>query len=463
VTLLSAAPRRRVAISPIPALACALVVGALSPARATLAGQAPAAAVDSLPGRTLVRVRADGADSTQTFAVYLPSGYPGDHRWAALFVMDPRGRGRLGLDLFAPAAERYGFVVISSYNTLSDGPVEPNVGAINAMLSAAQSSLAVDLGRLYIAGFSGTARVGWEFETEAPNNFAGLLGAGAAPILTDSTATLLRQPGFALALTAGSADFNWAEVRGTEQRLVREGTPVQADYFAGPHRWPPAPLIDRALAWFRLRGMLAGRWETDTAWVAAEIGARWHEVDSLEQAGQPARAADRLAELALTLAGRPEADRAARRAHDLEQRAEVSAFRDRAAELAKEEGARVQAVGSVLVDVRRADRRVDPEELVRRLDVAGLKRLAAEGDSLQRPVAERVLAFEAVYLGFYEPRRYLERQQPGRAVAALEAYRAMAPWGPQHCAFLAEARSALPEAERPAVPVCPIRDSAGVR
>ena len=441
-------------MSPFRVAVFALVAGVPLPA-ATLAAQAPAAAIDSLPGRTLVRVRADGADSTQTFAVYLPSAYPGDHRWPALFVMDPRGRGKLGLDLFAPAAERNGFVVISSYNTLSDGPVEPNVGAINAMLSAAQSSLAVDLGRLYIAGFSGTARVGWEFETEAPKNFAGLLGAGAAPILTDATSALLREPGFALALTAGSADFNWAEVRGTEQRLLREGMPVQADFFTGPHRWPPAPLIDRALAWFRLRGMLAGRWEPDTAWVLAEIGSRWQEADSLEEVGQPARAADRLAELALTLAGRPDAERAARRARDLEQRALVSAFRDRAAELARDEGARVQAVGAVLVDVRRADRRVDPEELVRRLDVARLKRLAAEGDSLERPFAERVLAFEAVYLGFYEPRRYLARQQSDRAVASLQAYAAIAPWGPAQCAFLAEARAEMREAERASAPSCP--------
>src|SRR5437867_7265281 len=75
-----------------------------------------------------------------------------------LFVLDPRARGVLGLALFRDAAARLGWIVMSSHNTLSDGPVEPNVAAMNAMLAWAQARLAVDSARVYLAGFSGTAR-----------------------------------------------------------------------------------------------------------------------------------------------------------------------------------------------------------------------------------------------------------------------------------------------------------------
>lgn len=57
-----------------------------------------------------------------------------------LFVLDPRGRALLGLRLFQDAAARLGWIVMSSYNTLSDGPPpppDPNVAAMNAMLAAA--------------------------------------------------------------------------------------------------------------------------------------------------------------------------------------------------------------------------------------------------------------------------------------------------------------------------------------
>ena len=90
-----------------------------------------------------------------------------------LFVLDPRGRALLGLKLFQAAAARLGWVVLSSYNTLSDGPPEPNVNAVNAMLAWAQTHPALDPTRLYLAGFSGTARAGLGFAVALRGHVAG--------------------------------------------------------------------------------------------------------------------------------------------------------------------------------------------------------------------------------------------------------------------------------------------------
>src|SRR5256884_10002332 len=57
----------------------------------------------------------------------------------------------LGLQLFHDAAARLGWIVMSSYNTLSDGPPEPNVAAVNAMLASA-AGWSIDTSRLYLAG-----------------------------------------------------------------------------------------------------------------------------------------------------------------------------------------------------------------------------------------------------------------------------------------------------------------------
>ena len=76
--------------------------------------------------------------------------------------MDPRGRALVPLSLFKDAAERLGYILLSSYNTVSDGAAEPNVRALDAMLQEAQEHFAVDERRIYLAGFSGTARMSWQ-------------------------------------------------------------------------------------------------------------------------------------------------------------------------------------------------------------------------------------------------------------------------------------------------------------
>jgi len=126
------------------ALAAGVAIGALP---------GPIAAQDSA-GRLEQRVTA-ASDTSQSYALYLPPRYMTSRTWPVLFVLDPRGRALLAEKLFEDAAARLGWVVMSSYNTLSDGPPEPNVNAMNAMLASAQR-LAIDPGRVYLAGFSGT-------------------------------------------------------------------------------------------------------------------------------------------------------------------------------------------------------------------------------------------------------------------------------------------------------------------
>ena len=95
-------------------------------------------AAQAATGRVEERV-ASATDTTQQFALYLPPGYTAARRWPILFVLDPRGRAVLALHLFEEAAAQLGWIVMSSYNTLSDGPPEPNVAAVNAMLASAQA------------------------------------------------------------------------------------------------------------------------------------------------------------------------------------------------------------------------------------------------------------------------------------------------------------------------------------
>lgn len=424
-----------------------LAIGLLGPI--AIASGVGAQAVGPMPGRVVERGTA-GEDTSQTFAVYYPSRYSEATKWPLLFVMDPRGRGMAALRLFAPAAEKHGFVVVSSYNTLSDGAVEPNIGAANAMLTAAQTTIAADMTRLYIAGFSGTARIGWSFELESPTVWAGILSAGAAPIFADSVGSrdLLHRPGFAIVLTTGTSDFNAAEVRRARAWLRSENVAAREAEFTGPHSWPPAPLIEHALAWFKLRGMLDGRWPIDSAWVKQRLQDETKRADSIAALGKLLDAAQMYDDLDALVGGGSLGANIHAHAKELGANAAVVDARNKLTELDTHYLRRKSQMSIYLATLHAKDRAPSRDEIVRGLDIVAIKKMAAESDSLEKQWAERMLALIQASLVFYEPRAYLEQNRPLQAIAMLEASAELGPWGPGQCTMYSEALSHLTADER---------------
>jgi poly(3-hydroxybutyrate) depolymerase len=78
----------------------------------SLVAQAPTPA----PGAVHASVTAL-ADATNSYALYLPSGYSSAKRWPLLLVFDPFARGEVSVKLFHEAAEKYGFIVVGSNNS----------------------------------------------------------------------------------------------------------------------------------------------------------------------------------------------------------------------------------------------------------------------------------------------------------------------------------------------------------
>src|SRR5829696_6153365 len=78
------------------------------------------AAQSNTAPRVVVTRAVASDDTSQSFALMLPAGYAPTKRWPVLFVFDPRGRAMLGIDRFADAADRLGYVVVSSYDSRSD-------------------------------------------------------------------------------------------------------------------------------------------------------------------------------------------------------------------------------------------------------------------------------------------------------------------------------------------------------
>ena len=142
-----------------------------------LAHSAAYAQIDSIPkGQIVERIEALN-DSTQSYALYLPSNYTPDRKWPILYAFDPGARGRVPVERFKEAAEKYGWIVVGSNNS-RNGPWELAVNAWNAMQKDTHQRFAIDDERLYATGFSGGARVAVRIAV-ACKCLAGVMGNGA--------------------------------------------------------------------------------------------------------------------------------------------------------------------------------------------------------------------------------------------------------------------------------------------
>ena len=254
-------------------------IGSL-PASAAASG----VAVDSIrPGVVVDTVHAT-SDTSQTYALYLPRAYDRNRKWPVLFLMDPRGRATVPMRLFRAAAERYGYIVMSSYQTQSDGAVEPNDRAINALLDDAQSKFSVDVHRFYFAGFSGTGRLAWNYSYSIPENVAGLIEVGAglpSPQLLLQHSVAKDTTPFAVFLSVGTTDFNYEEVRALDAKLDAFGIRHHLEFFDGPHSWPPEAVCSSAITWLELQAMRGGRLPVNHTWIDSVYSNAVHAADSI--------------------------------------------------------------------------------------------------------------------------------------------------------------------------------------
>ena len=331
------------------------------------------------PSRFLTERVTAPRDSSRSSAIFLPSDYSASRRWPVLFVLDPRGRAVPSLERFAEAADRLGYVIVSSYDSRSDSTKEVNVGAINAMLATAMSRVAVDTTRMYLAGFSGTARQIWDFAAELPGNIAGVIGFGAGlPNMNDHFAAAFEgRETLAFFGGAGEDDFNFVESKVFAHKL--EGTlAVRFAEYAGPHAWPPAAICGAALEWMHSRAMLGGRIAVDSAFILGRIRAELDSARALERSALLAKAAAAFQRIADDYRGWPGADQAKVKSAALMSNPAVHDYFAWSATLADAEQRQEMELERALVAARL--RSMSTEQLIEALDVETLKQRAASGD-----------------------------------------------------------------------------------
>jgi hypothetical protein len=375
----------------------------------------PAPKLPDLPRGQLVERVVCAGHPEQSYALYLPKSYTPERRWPILYAFDARSQGKYVAKLFQGAAETYGWIVVSSWNTASDGPMEPNFKAMSALWPDTHARFAIDDSRVYAAGYSGTVRFSCILALTSPGTIAGVIGAGAG--FPFHTAPKKGNP-FDFFGTVGDRDFNWYEMNDLDAALTTVEVPHRIEHFAGNHEWPPAPLATQAVAWMEMRAIKSGKRPKD----AAIVEAQWAEDKARAQsrlAIHPSEALHTWKAMAADYAGLRDVSEAEREASALAgSPACQKELRDRAARDLRDKKILADGPG-ILARGNPGNDPVTVGQIAALLKIPELKARAASADAEESLSARRILN---TYLGqtqFYLPQSYREHKEYDRAIFVL--------------------------------------------
>ena len=375
---------------------------------------APPTDLRSLSQGELHSAIAAAPDPSQTYELYLPSAFDPRRPWPLLLVFDPRSRGRLAAEIFVPAAERWGWIVASSNDTMSDGPWDPNVRAVNAMLPDLLARLPIEPRRIYAAGFSGGAMLAWAVG-QGPAGLAGVISVGGRPFDGFDR----EPPRFALWTAAGRGDFNFTPSLRLDELAARGERAHRFESFAGPHSWFTSAEAARAVAWLEIVAMGEGRRAADRGIAEALYRDELALVATRIGAGDRLAARRTLAAVASSYRGLLDVAAAEALASELERDPELEHERRDEAWGEGYEATVARRVGEAVALLRESPTPPPAPRLRQTLQLPDLLR-HAEGAGRRGEAGQRGVAQAFVQLAFYVPRELAARGDIAGARRALE-------------------------------------------
>ncbi len=318
-----------------------------------------------------------------------------------LYAFDPGARGKIPVERFKEAAEKFGWIVVGSNNS-RNGALPPSVDAWNAIVKDTHARFAIDDGRVYVTGFSGGARLAIYFASHCSDCVAGVIACSAG---FPSGATPAPSWHFALFGTAGIEDFNFAEVKGIEGPLARAGMTLQIEVFAGRHEWLPGSVAIEAVEWMELQAMKTGKRPRAPNQIESIWQSKLREAQALEDAGKTYDAYRIYLGLTETFKYLRDVVESEKKLSQLRDNLKVrAAIRDEQEQIRKQR--EIESRVSALLESRersnaeRTDEGVDPAVRLHEMFTELRKQAGQSEDTGERRVARRVV--DGVFIGLFE-------------------------------------------------------------
>jgi len=214
-------------------------------------------------------------DPKNTYEVYIPGRKNTSERLPLLIILDSHGSGNFALGKFKQAANEYPVVLIAS-NLVKNG-FDGYEGAIRTLIEDVRQKYPIGK-MVFMAGFSGGARMAMEFALTHHQNGLILCGALANP---DQIKTL-QCPVISI---SGMDDFNFIE---TAQYLFQEqSTPVnlKIELTNASHSWPESTMLANAFGFLRLSCQAADIPAIPKSQLKMYCQNQQSRIDSLKQKG----------------------------------------------------------------------------------------------------------------------------------------------------------------------------------
>ncbi|MBI2967884.1 MAG: hypothetical protein HYY40_08735 [Bacteroidetes bacterium] len=219
------------------------------------------------------------SDQEISYALFLPSRYDKGRKWPVIFFFDPHAKGSYPLIKYSDMAEKYGYILAGS-NTIRNGMPMSAVEEHAVMLMADVSErVSVNGRRVYLAGFSGGARVA-AYIAMKYDYISCVIGCGAG----SHEIMNITRPGFSYLAFAGNEDFNFIELKKLNSALDNLPARHYLFEFTGKHEWPAEAIFETTFIWTELDAMRKQVIPVDDSLVR-DCGKTFaEEIDSLEMA-----------------------------------------------------------------------------------------------------------------------------------------------------------------------------------
>ncbi len=201
-------------------------------------------------GKIIDSVVVENAEN-ESYALYLPNSLPHNAPAPIIFVFDPAARGRVGVQPFVGASEKYGAILVCSNNS-KNSTYDKNFEIANRLFNSVFPNFRIDEKKMFISGFSGGSRLASAIAV-LTNQFSGVIGCGAGFSDAPQHQPQPTNKSFVYAGICGEKDMNYTEMLRNNDFLDKFKFTNTLFTFDGNHRWPDSKHIEAALDWIFLK------------------------------------------------------------------------------------------------------------------------------------------------------------------------------------------------------------------
>src|SRR5262249_38701735 len=104
---------------------------------------------ESLPTRRIIEKVGIRVDDKQDCTIYLPKSYTSEKKWPIVYCFDPGARGKLPVEKFQAAAEKFGYIVVASNDSRNSLKNSLLTVVIQNLWKETHTRLSIDDSRVY--------------------------------------------------------------------------------------------------------------------------------------------------------------------------------------------------------------------------------------------------------------------------------------------------------------------------